>query len=76
MAVKRKKGESKVGFVQREFKAGKLHSGSKHGPKVTNPKQAIAIGLNQARKEGEKVTPPKRAAAKKGAHGKDKKRGK
>lgn len=74
--MKRKKGESKVGFVQREFKAGQLHSGSKRGPKVKNPKQAIAIGLSQAGKEGEKVTPPKRAAAKKGAHGKDKKRGK
>jgi hypothetical protein len=29
-----------------EFKAGKLHSGSKKGPVVTNRKQAIAIGLN------------------------------
>lgn len=62
--ITRKKGESKVGFVQREFKAGNLHSGSKTGPKVTNPKQAIAIGLNQARKEGEKVTPPKKASHK------------
>jgi hypothetical protein len=49
--VKRKKGESKVGFVQREFKAGQLHSGSKSGPKVMSPKQAIAIGLSQQRKE-------------------------
>lgn len=49
--MKRKKGESKVGYVQREFKAGQLHSGSKSGPKVTNPKQAIAIGLSQQRKE-------------------------
>jgi len=29
-----------------EFKAGKLHSGSKKGPIVKNPKQAIAIGLS------------------------------
>lgn len=29
-----------------EFKAGKLHSGSKKGPIVTNRKQAIAIGMN------------------------------
>lgn len=34
-----------------EFKAGTLHSGSKTGPKVTSRKQAIAIGLSQARKK-------------------------
>lgn len=51
MAVKRKKGESKVGLVQREFKAGELHSGSKDGPKVKDPKQALAIGLSEKRKE-------------------------
>ena len=28
------------------FKAGELHSGSKKGPIVSNPKQAIAIGLS------------------------------
>lgn len=33
-----------------EFKHGQLHSGSKHGPKVTSRKQAIAIGLNSKRK--------------------------
>ena len=37
----------------REFKQGKLKSGS--GRKVTNPKQAIAIGLSEARKKGVKV---------------------
>jgi hypothetical protein len=37
----------------REFKQGKLKSGSGH--KVTNPKQAIAIGLSEARKKGAKV---------------------
>jgi uncharacterized protein DUF6496 len=35
-----------------EWKKGTLHSGSKSGPKVTNRKQAIAIGLSQARKAG------------------------
>ncbi len=35
-----------------EWKAGNLHSGSKSGPKVTNRKQAIAIGLSQERKAG------------------------
>lgn len=37
----------------REMKQGKLRSGS--GKKVTNPKQAIAIGLSEARKSGAKV---------------------
>ena len=32
-----------------EYKKGKLHSGSKKGPIVTNRKQAIAIGLSEAR---------------------------
>ena len=40
------KGQKKVGKVMSEFKAGKLKSSS--GKKVTNPKQAIAIGLSQA----------------------------
>ena len=38
-----------------EFKAGGLHSGSKHGPKVKSRAQAIAIGLSEERKEGHKV---------------------
>ena len=38
----------------REMKKGKLKSG-RGGKKVTNPKQAIAIGLSMARKEGKKV---------------------
>jgi len=38
----------------REMKAGKLKSGGS-GKKVTNPKQAIAIGLSEARKKGAKV---------------------
>ena len=45
--------------VEREmtaFKEGKLKSGS--GQKVTNPKQAIAIGLSEARAAGRKVPPP------------------
>ena len=40
-----------------EWKHGNLHSGSKKGPKVTSQKQAIAIGLNQARKRGGKDAP-------------------
>jgi hypothetical protein len=34
--------------VMEEFKAGKLHSGSKKGPKITNPKQAIAVALSES----------------------------
>ncbi|SNT32445.1 hypothetical protein SAMN05421770_107190 [Granulicella rosea] len=44
--------------VETEMKAmkeGKLKSGS--GQKVTDPKQAIAIGLSEARKAGKKVPP-------------------
>jgi hypothetical protein len=44
-----------------EFKRGKLKSG-RSGKKVTNPKQAIAIGLSEARRSGAKVPPKKKAA--------------
>ena len=40
------KAQKKVGTVMSEFKKGKLKSSS--GKKVTNPKQAIAIGLSEA----------------------------
>jgi hypothetical protein len=43
------KQEAKVGKVMGEYKAGKLHSGSKEGPKVRNRKQAVAIALSEAR---------------------------
>lgn len=39
-----------------EFKHGKLHSGSKSGPKVTSRKQAIAIGLSEQRRAGKKTS--------------------
>ena len=54
-AKKRKKlpAKEKVGVVMEEFKRGTLNSGS--GQKVTNPKQAIAIGLSEARKAGAKI---------------------
>ncbi len=45
--------------VEREMKA--MHEGtlrSSSGDKVTNPKQAIAIGLSEARRAGKKVPPP------------------
>lgn len=48
----------KVAKVMHEFKAGELHSGSKHGPAVKSRAQAIAIGLSEARAAGEKVKAP------------------
>ena len=51
----KKASGGKVAKVMREYKAGKLHSGSKKGPMVKNPKQAMAIALSEARKSGEKV---------------------
>jgi hypothetical protein len=39
-------------LVDDKFRAGKLRSGSKHGPVVTNPRQARAIQLSEARDEG------------------------
>jgi hypothetical protein len=39
----------KVAKVMKEFKGGKLHSGSKKGPLVTSKKQAIAIALSEAK---------------------------
>ena len=44
------KPKNKVHKVMREFKEGKLHSGSKSGPKVKSRKQAIAIAMSEAGK--------------------------
>lgn len=41
-------GQKGVAQETRKFKKGKLHSGSKKGPKVTSRKQAIAIALSEA----------------------------
>jgi hypothetical protein len=48
------KGEAKIAKVMGEFASGKLHSGSKKGPEVKNPKQAVAIAMSEARKAGAK----------------------
>jgi len=48
-AMKMTKAQKKVGKVMAEYKSGKLHSGSKSGPMVKNPKQAIAIALSEAK---------------------------
>jgi hypothetical protein len=55
MAKKMTKGKAKIEKVMKEFKHGALHSGSKKGPVVENPKQAIAIALSEARKKGAKI---------------------
>ena len=47
----------------REFKRGQLKSGGR--AKVKNPKQAIAIGLTEARRAGASVPPKKKRAASK-----------
>jgi len=49
-----KKAQDKVGDVMHEMKEGKLKSG-RSGKKVTSRKQAIAIGLSEAREKGAKV---------------------
>ena len=46
--MKKAKGAKKVAKVMREYKKGKLHSGSKKGPKVKSRKQAIAIAMSEA----------------------------
>ncbi len=50
--AKKSKSKEKISKVMSEFKHGELHSGSKKGPIVSSPKQAIAIGLSEARKLG------------------------
>ena len=67
MARYGKKASAKVKKVMEERKAGTLRSG-RSGKKVTSRKQAIAIGLSEARRSGAKVPPPpkrKRASKKK-----------
>jgi hypothetical protein len=56
-----RKASKKVGDVMREKKRGTLRSSS--GRKVTSRKQAIAIGLSEARREGAKV-PAKKSSRK------------
>ena len=64
MATKRKSsGSRKVKRAMHEMKRGKLRSG-RSGKKVTSRKQAIAIGLSEARRAGAKV-PAKKTSAKK-----------
>ena len=59
MAKYSKSASAKVERVMHEKKAGTLRSGS--GKKVTSRKQAIAIGLSEARKAGAKVPRKKKS---------------
>ena len=61
MARYGKKAGKKVERAMHEMKEGSLKSG-RSGKKVTSKKQAIAIGLSEARKEGGKV--PKKGSKK------------
>jgi hypothetical protein len=63
MAKYGRKASEKVEEAMRERKRGTLKSG-RSGRKVTSRKQAIAIGLSEARREGGKVPPPKTASRK------------
>lgn len=54
MAKYSEKAGHKVEEAMHEMKEGKLKSG-RSGKKVTSKKQAVAIGLSEARKEGAKV---------------------
>jgi len=62
MAKYGKTAQKKVKKAMHERKKGTLKSGTS-GKKVTSKKQAIAIGLSEARKEGGKV--PKKKSSKK-----------
>ena len=53
MAKYSKAAQEKIGNVMDEWKKGELKSGS--GQKVKSQKQAVAIGISEARKEGKKV---------------------
>jgi hypothetical protein len=66
MAKYGKKSQDKVEEEMHEFKRGTLRSGS--GKKVTSRKQAIAIGLSEARREGGKM-PAKKSSSKKSSKG-------
>lgn len=59
-AKKKSVAKKKISKVMKEFKSGKLHSGSKKGPIVTNPKQALAISFSEAREAGAKIPKKKR----------------
>ena len=61
-----KGAEKSVASAMRRKKSGTLRSGKRgKGGKVKSRKQAIAIGLSEARKKGAKVPPPRKSRSKK-----------
>lgn len=50
-----KKANEKIHKVIREFEEDRLHSGSKKGPKVKSLKQAVSIGISEAKRRGYKA---------------------
>lgn len=50
----KKPNKGKIEKVLKEYKEGKLHSGSKTGPTVKSKKQAVAIALSEAKKSKKK----------------------
>lgn len=57
MAKYGKKAQEKISKVMHEYGEGKLEN---HGHKVTSQKQAVAIGISEARREGDKVPKEKK----------------
>ena len=68
MPIKGQKPREVVRTEMRKFSRGKLHTGSPKGKIVTNRKQAIAIGLSEARKApgGKRAIPPPPARRRRG----------
>ena len=64
MTTKKKSGARKVERALHEMKRGKLKSG-RSGKTVKSRKQAIAIGLSEARKAGAKIPKKKKSAREK-----------
>jgi Family of unknown function (DUF6496) len=64
MAAKKKSGARKVKRAMHKMKRGTLKSG-RSGKTVKSRKQAIAIGLSEARKAGAKIPTKKKTARKK-----------
>lgn len=60
MAKYSEKAQQKIGKVMEEWKDGKLKTSA--GQKVTSQKQAVAIGISEAKAEGDKV-PKKKTAS-------------
>lgn len=57
--MKKSKKKKKMAKVMHEFQEGKLHSGSKMGKLVTNPRQAVAIAYSEARRAKKKTSKKK-----------------